>query len=83
MRTTITLDDDAEQVIRRRMHERGSTFKEAVNDAIRESAAIVDRRPFRTETASLGQSKVNLDRALRLAGDLEDDDLVRRSRSGS
>jgi len=83
VRTTITLDADAEQLIRRRMRDRGSTFKEAVNDAIRESASPADRRPFRTETAALGESKVNLDRALQLVADLEDDDLVRRSRSGS
>lgn len=60
------------------------SFKDAINDAIR--TGISDEggaRPFRTETASLGESKVNLDRALQLAADLEDDELLRRMRSGS
>jgi hypothetical protein len=82
MRTTVTLDPDTEQIIRRRMRERGMSFKEALNDAIRrgvEDAAP----PFRTQTASLGRSAVNLDRAMQVAGDLEDDDLVRKMRAGS
>jgi hypothetical protein len=84
MRTTVTLDPDTEQIIRRRMRERGMSFKEAVNDAIRSGAsASAERRPFRTETAALGESTVSLDRALQLAGDLEDDELLRKMQSAS
>lgn len=78
----MTLDPDAEQIIRRRMRERGLSFKEALNDAIRSSARGTGRE-FRTQTASLGRSTVNLDRALQVAADLEDDDLVRKMRAGS
>lgn len=84
MRTTVTLDPDTEQLVRRRMKERGVSFKEALNDAIRAGAlSPADRVPFQTRTASLGQSQVNLDRALQLVADLEDDDLVRKMRAGS
>ena len=84
MRTTITLDPDTEQIIRRRMRERGVSFKEAVNDAIRSGTkASMSPRPFRTETASMGQPAVNLDRALTLAGDIEDEELVRKQRRGA
>lgn len=84
MRTTVTLDPDTEQIIRRRMRERGMTFKEALNDAIRGgTTGGVARQPFHTETASMGVSAVNLDRALQLVADLEDDELIRRMRSGS
>jgi hypothetical protein len=84
MRTTVTLDPDTEQIIRRRMRERGVSFKDAINDAIREGvAAATEQRPFRTATASLGTPTVSLDRALRLAGELEDEELVRRARAGS
>ena len=31
----------------------------------------------------MGESRVNLDRALQVAADLEDDELVRRLRTGS
>lgn len=82
MRTTVTLDPDTEQLIRRRMRERGLTFKEAINDAIR-SASPAPRADFVTETAAMGESRVNLDRALQLAADLEDDELIRRMRAGS
>jgi hypothetical protein len=84
MRTTVTLDPDTEQIVRRRMRERGITFKEAINDAIRSGATgVAARRPFATETAAMGESRVNLDRALQLAGDLEDDELIRKMRTAS
>ena len=84
MRTTITLDPDTEQIIRRRMRERGVSFKAALNDAIRAgNKASMGPRPFRTETASMGQPAVNLDRALTLAGDIEDEELIRKQRRGA
>lgn len=82
MRTTVTLDDDTAQLIRRAMRERGVSFKVALNDAIR-AGARRDRSAFRTQTASLGQSTVNLDRALQVAADLEDDELLAKMRRGS
>ena len=84
VRTTVTLEPDTEQIIRRRMRERGMSFKQAVNDAIRAGAGARAERPvFRTETAALGESTVSLDRALQLAGDLEDDELLRKTQSAS
>lgn len=80
MRTTVTLDPDTAALVERRMKEHGVTFKQALNDAIRAGAA--PRSPFRTETADLGKPAVPLDRALQLAADLEDDELVRRMQLG-
>jgi hypothetical protein len=82
MRTTVTLDADTEQLIRRRMSERRMTFKEALNSAIRDGCVASEPTRFRTPTAKLGRSQVNLDRALQLAAELEDDELVRKARSG-
>lgn len=83
MRTTVTLDPDSEALVRRRMRERGLTFKEVLNDAIRAGLAPDRRRePFRTPTADMGLPAVNLDRALALAGELEDEELVRKQRTG-
>ena len=81
----MTLDPDTEQLVKRRMRERGQTFKEALNDLIRGGGAgsAAARSPFRTQTASMGQSRVNLDRALQLVAELEDEELVRKLRSGS
>ena len=83
MRTTVTLDSDTEALVRRRMRERGVSFKVALNDAIREGlAAPRSGKAFRTPTADLGRPSVNLDRALQLAAELEDEELVRKQRMG-
>ena len=83
MRTTVTLDDDTLAVVRMLMRERGVSFKQALNDAIRAGA---QRAPasttFVTRVASLGVPTVNLDRALQIAADLEDEELIRRQRRG-
>jgi hypothetical protein len=39
MRTTVTLDPDAEAMLRRAIAERGGSFKQVLNDAIREGLA--------------------------------------------
>jgi hypothetical protein len=84
VRTTVTLDADTEQLIRARMVERGVSFKEALNDLIRAGDPRQQRQaPFATRTASLGVPAVNLDQALQLAGDLEDEELIRKMRRGA
>jgi hypothetical protein len=84
MGTTVTLDPDVEQLVRRRMTERGLSFKQALNELVRGGAGVdAGRRTFQTETASLGTSTVNLDRALQVVADLEDDEPIRRMRAGS
>jgi len=80
MRTTVTLDPDTEQAVRRAMREQGVSFKQALNDAIRRGVGPEPER-FTTATASIGLPAVALDRALQLAADLEDDELVRRLRA--
>lgn len=83
MRTTVTLDPDTEQILRERMLAKGMSFKEALNDAIRRGAAP-DRTPaFETPTFDMGVPIVDLTKALQLAGELEDEDLVRSMRRGS
>lgn len=84
MRTTVTLDDDSREVIRQRMARMGVSFKQAINDAIRESGA--EHRPpgtpFRTPTFALGRPTVDLTKALALAADMEDEELVRKMAIG-
>ena len=74
MRTTVTLDPDTAEIVRRHMRERGVSFKQALNNAIRAGTANAGRPAFRTETAAMGESRVDLDRALQITADLEDDD---------
>ena len=54
-----------------------------MNDAIREGLrGTTATAPFRTATANLGLPTVNLDRALQLAAELEDEELIRKMRLG-
>lgn len=84
MRTTVTLDSDAEALVRRAMRERGLTFKQAVNDAIRAGTAG-RTAPAATlfATYDLGVPAVDITKALRLAGELEDQELTARLTRGA
>lgn len=83
MRTTLTLDDDVARALRSLTEERGEPFKKVVNDLLRLGleARLDPPAPRRVEIppASLGRLKpgIDLDRALRLAGDLEDAEMAR------
>jgi hypothetical protein len=80
MRTTVTLEPDVDALVKRLMRERGLSFKQAVNQAIR--AGLADRStrtPARTRTFRMGfEPSLPWDKALRLASELEDDELTRR-----
>jgi hypothetical protein len=84
MRTTVTLDPDVESLIQQNMRERGLTFKEAINEAIRAGAMGSSRHagePF--PTADLGEPLIDVTKALRLAGELEDQELAARLARGA
>lgn len=83
MRTTVTLDPDTESLVRRLMRERGLSFKQALNDAIRAGDPDT-RRSDRSYTSvhSMGAPTVPLERALQLSGELEDEEIIRRMRTG-
>jgi hypothetical protein len=79
MRTTVTLDADVDAIVRRLMRERGMSFKEAVNEAIRSGGdGRRRRRAFRTSTFEMGVPAFPLDKAVRLAAELEDEELIRK-----
>jgi hypothetical protein len=83
MRTTVTLDSDTRLLVERAMRERGLSFKEAVNDAIRAGLGTAGpgTRAY-TTPRELGPARVDLTKALRLAAELEDDALARRLSEG-
>ena len=82
MRTTVTLDADTEQLLRERMRTKGVSFKQALNDAVRDGLGVgtVD---YSTPVFSMGVPTVDLTKALSLAGELEDEKLVRALRRGA
>jgi hypothetical protein len=83
MRTTVTLEPDVEAFIAQAMRERGLSFKEAVNSAIRAGMPGADDADVSFPTYDMGEPLVDLTKALQLAGELEDKELVARLRRGA
>jgi hypothetical protein len=83
VRTTVTLDPDTRLLVERAMSERGLSFKEAVNEAIRAGLGAPEGRDRRyTTPRTLGPARVDVTKALSLAGELEDEALARRLAEG-
>jgi hypothetical protein len=83
MRTTVTLDPDTEALIKRAMRERGVSFKETVNEAIRAGLTDTGERPAPTwNTYRMGKPRVDITKALELAGHLEDEEIIRKLSQG-
>jgi pheromone shutdown protein TraB len=85
MRTTVTLDDDLAEMLRRRARERDVPFKRVLNEAIR--AALVGgtlaAKPYRMRPRDLGvRPGVDLTKALSLAAELEDAEITRKLEQG-
>jgi Ribbon-helix-helix protein, copG family len=82
MRTTVTLDPDLAARLRSLARERGVSFKEALNSALRRGlaqGAIGSTRPYRLASKRLGlRSGIDLEHALRLTGELEDAETIRK-----
>ena len=75
----MTLDPDVAAEPKELARQRGVSFKEVLNDAVRAGlAAGTTPRAYRLPTARLGlRPGVNLDGALRLASAMEDEEAVR------
>lgn len=85
MRTTVTLDDDLFAKLKDDAHERGVSFKAAINDAVRAglSRDPTAVEPYRIKAKPMGTLPgVNLDKALQYAFALEDEATLRKLRSG-
>lgn len=78
MRTTVTLDPEVEALINAAMRERGITFKQAVNDAVRAAFSPQSSTPFHQRTFAMGfLPETNYDRALGVAAAIEEQELLR------
>ena len=82
MKTTVRLDLDVELLIRRAMRERGISFKEALNQAVRKGLAREKRtsaRRFSQKTFRMGfNPEFRSDKALAIAAALDDEELSRK-----
>lgn len=80
MRKTITLDSDVYALIKKAMRERGLSFKNAVNFAIRSglTQGTAGQPRFVQRTFALGtEQNFRWDKALAAADAIEDEELVR------
>lgn len=86
MRTTVTLDSDVAAKLKETAHERGVSFKEALNSTVRRGfdRGEAESQPYRLPTPQRMEAKpgVNLDKALQLAGELEDAETMRKLQLG-
>jgi hypothetical protein len=85
MRTTVTLDPDVEKLLRRAVRERGKSFKKVLNSALRQGLSSKPKQKrFRQKSFRMGQPApgFNLTKALALAAELEDAEIMRKLKLG-
>jgi hypothetical protein len=82
MRTTVTLDPDVQRLLQAAVRERGISFKQALNEAVRAGLAPAPprrKRKFVQKTFSLGpEQNFRWDKALAAADAIEDEELLRK-----
>lgn len=84
MRTTLTIEDSIARQLKEIVHRSGKSFKSVVNETLRagiENHRIADvARPYRLKPVSMGEVKgpYDLDKALQLADNLEDEEVTRK-----
>jgi len=83
MRTTITLEPEAKALVERAMKERRLSFKQVVNEAIIRGLGVESTpTPIDLPVYDMGEPLMNLDKALQIYGELEDEEIVRKMAMG-
>lgn len=82
MRTTVTLDPDVSATVKQLMRDEDIGFKAAVNRLIREATRPPPSKRSVTKTHNMGVPSMNLDKALSIAGDLEDEEIRAKLAAG-
>jgi hypothetical protein len=82
MRTTLTLDDRIAKALKTLAHRSGKPFKQVVHETLQTGLAAREApkpRSYRLKPVSLGGvlPGVNIDKALRLAAAIEDEEIAR------
>ena len=84
MRSTVRIDDDLMTVLRARAQAEGLSLTRMLNRLLRAGLAASLRSPeererYEEETARMGRPRFDLDKALALAADLEDEEIIRKT----
>lgn len=83
MRTTLAIADDIHRELKRIARVRNVSLTRVANDILRDGLAHLDvPRRYRQRAFELGNPTVNLDRSLRIAAALEDEETTRKLDAG-
>jgi hypothetical protein len=84
VRTTMTLEDDVAEALRALAHERRKPFKQVVNETLRQGLAPAQAPPAKpyTTVSAMGVPKEDLTKALQLASELEDQEIISKLAQG-
>lgn len=78
----MTIEDSLLRRLRRLAIERRVPFKRIVSEALRAGLDVMTgrapRKPFRQKTHDMGGARYDLEKALHLAGELENEELIRK-----
>jgi hypothetical protein len=81
MRTTLNIDDDLLRQLRQHAHKSRAPLRKIVNAALRkgltESRTAGRKKPYTCPTFRMGKPTIRLDKALALAANLEDAEVLR------
>jgi hypothetical protein len=83
MRTTVTLTPESEALIKREMEARKMSFKDVLNEAIARGLGSPHKRvKVDLPVHNMGKPRVSLDKASQLAGELENEEILRKISMG-
>jgi hypothetical protein len=83
MRTTVTLTSESEALIKREMAARKMSFKDVLNEAIARGLGSPRKRvKVDLPVHNMGKPRISLDKASQLAGELENEEILRKMSMG-
>jgi hypothetical protein len=80
MRTTVRIDDELLAELKEQARSEGLSLAELVNRVLRAGldAKKPKRRRVRIQTVDMGPAKIDFDKAVHVAADLEDEEILRK-----
>ena len=86
MRTTLTIEDSVDRKLKELAFKTGKSYKQVVNETLKKGLSLRDypKQEYSLTPRDMGEPAAgyNLDKALALAGDLEDQDITEKMRRG-
>ena len=86
MRTTVNIADDVLQDLRELSRSRKTSLADTVTEVLRTGLAQISRprlrRRYRQKTYDMGVPRVDLTKALQVAAELEDEEILRKLEQG-